>query len=130
MVDLEARLEKRIFNSGERIYSCGEAGDAIYMIRRGTVKIFAPIGAGRTRHISTYGRGDFFGGLAFLDGRPRGNDAIAASEVEFYILSREQFNLLADEHKKLAFTLISAISRTLAMRLRHADTEIAMLQEY
>jgi SulP family sulfate permease len=130
LVDLEGRLEKRTFNSGEPIYSCGEAGDAIYMIRRGTVKIFAPIGAGRTRHIATYGRGDFFGGLAFLDGRPRGNDAIAASEVEFYILSKEQFNRLAEEHKKLAFTLISAISRTLAMRLRHADIEMAMLQEY
>lgn len=130
LLDLENRLEKRIFNSGEVIYSCGEAGDAIYMIRRGSVKIFAPIGAGRTRHIATYGRGDFFGGLAFLDGRPRGNDAIAASEVEFYILSKEQFNLLAEEHKKLAFTLLSAISRTLAMRLRHADIEMAMLQEY
>jgi SulP family sulfate permease len=130
LLDLENRLEKRTFNSGEPIYSVGEAGDAIYMIRRGTVKIFAPIGAGRTRHIATYGRGDFFGGLAFLDGRPRGNDAIAASEVEFYILSKEQFTLLAEEHKKLAFTLISAISRTLAMRLRHADIEMAMLQEY
>jgi SulP family sulfate permease len=130
LLDLENRLEKRTFNSGEPIYSVGEAGDAIYMIRRGTVKIFAPIGAGRTRHIATYGRGDFFGGLAFLDGRPRGNDAIAASEVEFYILSKEQFTILAEEHKKLAFTLISAISRTLAMRLRHADIEMAMLQEY
>jgi SulP family sulfate permease len=130
LADLEARLTHRICAAGEMVYSRGEAGDALYMIRRGSVKIFAPIGAGRTRHIATFGRGDFFGGLAFLDGRPRGNDAIAAVETEFFVLSLEQFNSLSEEHKRLAITLLSAIARTLALRLRHADTEIAMLHEY
>lgn len=130
IADLDARLTKRVCAAGETVYSRGEAGDALYMIRRGSVKIFAPIGAGRTRHIATFGRGDFFGGLAFLDGRPRGNDAIAAVETEFFVLSLEQYNSLAEEHKRLAITLLSAIARTLALRLRHADTEIAMLHEY
>jgi SulP family sulfate permease len=130
LADLETRLESRTCAAGQTIYSRGEQGDALYMIRRGSVKIFAPIGAGRIRHIASFGRGDFFGGLAFLDGRPRANDAVAAVETEFYVLSLEQFNKLAEEHKKLAFTLLIAISRTLALRLRHADTEIAMLHEY
>ena len=130
LADLESRLEKRTYGAGETIYARGEPGDAIYLIRRGSVRIFAPLGAGRTRHIATFGRGDFFGGLAFLDGRPRGNDAIAGTETEFYVLSLEQFRILSEEHKKLAFTLLTAISRSLAIRLRHADTEIAMLQEY
>ncbi len=130
LADLEARLTHRICAAGEVVYSRGEPGDALFMIRRGSVKIFAPIGAGRTRHIATFGRGDFFGGLAFLDGRPRGNDAIAAVETEFFVLSLEQFNVLSEEHKRLAITLLSAIARTLAIRLRHADTEVAMLHEY
>jgi len=130
LVDLESRMQKHVFAAGETIYSRGEAGAALYLIRRGTVRIFAAIGAGRTRHIASFSRGDFFGGLAFLDGRPHANDAVAAVETEVYVLSLEQFNQLADEHKKLAFTLITAIARTLALRLRHADSEIAMLQEY
>lgn len=130
LVDLESRMQKQVFAAGETIYSRGEAGAALYLIRRGTVRIFAAIGAGRTRHIASFSRGDFFGGLAFLDGRPHANDAVAAVETEVYVLSLEQFNQLADEHKKLAFTLITAIARTLALRLRHADSEIAMLQEY
>ena len=130
LADLEARLTHRTCAAGEMVYARGEPGDALFMIRRGSVKIFAPIGAGRTRHIATFGRGDFFGGLAFLDGRPRGNDAIAAAETEFYVLSLEQFNTLSEEHKRLAITLLSAIARTLAIRLRHADTEVAMLHEY
>lgn len=130
LADLLGCLEKRTYAAGQTVYSRGEPGDALFLIRRGSVKIFASLGAGRTRHIATFGRGDFFGGLAFLDGRPRANDATAAVETDFYVLSLEQFNRLADEHKKLAFTLLMAISRTLSMRLRHADQEIAMLHEY
>jgi SulP family sulfate permease len=114
----------------ETIYVRGQPGDEIFWIRRGAVFIFAPMGAGRTRHVAAFGRGDFFGGLAFLDGQPRGNDAIANSDTEVYVLSREQFNQIAESHKKLANTLILAMARTLALRLRHADSELAMLQEY
>ena len=46
------------------------------------------------------------------------------------MLSREQFNVLAEDHKKLAFNLMTALARTLALRLRHADSELTVLQEY
>ncbi|MBI5922288.1 MAG: SLC26A/SulP transporter family protein [Betaproteobacteria bacterium] len=128
--DLEARMETRIYQPGQNIYARGEVGNEVYWIRRGMVRIFAPLGAGRTRHISTFGRGDFFGGLAFLDGNPRSNDAVAFNEVELYVLSREQFSRISEEHKKLAFNLVTALARTLAIRLRHADTEMTMLREY
>ena len=128
--DLEARLEIRAYKAGETIYALGSPGDAIYWIRRGTVRIFAPLGAGQTRHVASFGRGDFFGGLAFLDNRPRGNDAVALTDTEVYVLAREPFNLLAEEHKKLAFNLMKAIARTLAVRLRYADAELAIRQEY
>ena len=62
--------------------------------------------------------------------RPRGNDAVALSDTEVYVLSREQFNVLAEDHKKLAFNLMKAIARALAVRLRHADSELTILQEY
>ena len=130
LADLEKRLLKRSYAAGDVVYSQGEPGEEIYLIRRGSVKIFAPLGGGRTRHVATFGRGDFFGGLAFLDGLPRGNDAVAASDTEFFILSQEEFNNLAEEHKKLALTLLQGLARSLALRLRHADTENAMLQEY
>ncbi|MGE5469291.1 MAG: SulP family inorganic anion transporter [Bacteroidota bacterium] len=130
MLDLEARMELRSYRAGDTIYALGAPGDEIFWIRRGAVRIFAPLGGGRTRHIASFGRGDFFGGLAFLDTRPRGDDAIALTDTEVYVLSRKQFYELAEEHKKLAFNLINAIARTLAIRLRNADTELTMLQEY
>jgi SulP family sulfate permease len=128
--ELEALMEQRVYKAGETIYSPGQDGKEIFWVRRGTVRILAPIGAGRSRHIASFGRGDFFGGLAFLDGGARSNDAIASTDTEVYVLTRETFYKLSEGHKKLAFNLVTAIARTLAIRLRHADTEMTILREY
>ncbi|MEI7456306.1 MAG: SulP family inorganic anion transporter [Nitrosomonadales bacterium] len=128
LTDLEARMEQRTVKAGESIYSIGDQDRELYLIRRGVVRILAPIGGSRQlHHIATFGRGDFFGGLAFLDDHARGDNAIAHTDIDLFVLSLEQFNQLADGHKKLAFLLITAISRTLAHRLRHADGERTML---
>ena len=47
----------------------------------------------------------------------------ARTDIDLFVLSLDQFNQLAKEHRRLAFLLITAISRTLAHRLRHADGE-------
>jgi SulP family sulfate permease len=67
--------------------------------------------------------------LAFLDGTQHGNNAIADTETELFVLSAEQFNAIAEEHKRLAYTLINSIARTLSYRLRHAEREISLLHE-
>ncbi|HCI54010.1 MAG TPA: cyclic nucleotide-binding protein [Gallionella sp.] len=128
LTDLEARMEQRTVKAGESIYSIGDQERELYLIRRGVVRILAPIGGSRQlHHIATFGRGDFFGGLAFLDDHARGDNAIAHTDIDLFVLPLEQFNQLAEDHKKLAFLLITAISRTLAHRLRHADGERTML---
>ncbi len=128
--DLESRMSLRHFKAGETIYLCGEESHEVYWVRRGTVRIFAPLGAGRTRHVASFGRGEFFGSLAFLDNSAHSNDAIALTDLDVYALSREQFYAVAEEHKKLAFNLVTAMARALALRLRHAESELTLLREY
>jgi SulP family sulfate permease len=127
--DLEALIVQRSCAAGETIYAQGDAGDEIYWIRRGTVRTFVHNGGAGVRHIGSYGRGDFFGGLAFLDRQPRGNDAVAHTATDLYVLTHSQFEQLAEQHKMLAFNFINAIARDLAVRLRHADSQLTMLQE-
>jgi SulP family sulfate permease len=130
LVDLEARLESRSFQAGQTIFSLGDPSGELFLIRRGDVRIMAPIGGSRrVHHIASFGRGDFVGGLGFLEGRPRSNTAIAHTNCELYALSLEQYNKLAEDHKRLAFILLSAIARTLGQRLRHAEEELTLLQE-
>ncbi|MFA7238915.1 MAG: SulP family inorganic anion transporter [Sulfuricellaceae bacterium] len=130
LADLETRMEQRSYKAGESIYNIGDPGNELYLIRRGEIKIMAPIsGSRRLHHIASFGRGDFLGGQALLDGKPRGDNATARTDTDLYVLSLEQFNKLAEEHKRLAFILITAIARTLAQRLRHANGELTLLHE-
>ncbi|MFT3849424.1 MAG: SulP family inorganic anion transporter [Propionivibrio sp.] len=130
LADLAGCMETRSCKSGETIYARGDTDNNLYLIRSGQVRIMGLVGgSNRLCHIATFGRGEFFGGLAFLDHRPRGNDAIASKETELYVLTMEKFNFLAEEHKRIAFVLVSQLARTLAVRLRHTDDELTMLQE-
>ncbi len=128
IADLEGRMRQRSVKAGEAIYAMGDQEPVLYLIRRGAVRIMAPIsGSRQLHHIATFGRGDFFGGLAFLDGHARSDTAIAHTDADLFELPLDQFKQLAEDHKKLALLLVTAISRTLAQRLRHADGERTLL---
>ena len=55
---------------------------------------------------------------------------MAARDCALYVLSLEKFNFLAEEHKRIAFMIVSKLARTLAIRLRHTDEELTLLQEF
>jgi sulfate permease, SulP family len=80
-------------------------------------------------HVATFGRGDFFGEIAFLRSGPRSANAVAFTDVDVFILSRQQFDSLAGEHKRLALQLLEGIATSLAIRLRRTDRELRALQE-
>ena len=129
--DLEACMEIHRYQAGDVIYTNGAPGDELYWVRRGTVRLMSPALEGDNKKpVASFGRGDFFGGLAFLDNLPRPNDAIAATPTEVYVLMRKQFDQITTGHKRLAFTLAIAMARTLAMRLRRTELNLTMLQEY
>ena len=108
----------------------GDMDYNLYLVRSGEVKIMDCVDAShRLHHIATFGRGEFFGGLAFLDHRPRGNSAVVSVDCELYVLSSEKFNTLAEDHKRIAFVLLSQLARILAIRLRHTDQELTILRE-
>lgn len=128
--DLEACLEKRSWKAGEVIFTHGEAGDELFLIRKGQVKVLGYVGRSNAlKHIATYGRGDFVGGLGFLDHNPRSNDAVAITDCDMYVLSVDKFNFLAEQHKRIALVLLAKLARMLAIRLRHTNNELSILQD-
>ena len=130
LTDLEAGMEKCAFKAGEVIYSLGGSNTNLYFVRKGQVSLMGYVGGNSTPyHVTTYGPGGFFGGLSFLDRRPRDNDAIALTDVECYVLSPEKLFLLAEEHKRIAFLLVARLALVLATRLRHASNKLRFLEE-
>ena len=126
---LEACMEKRSYKAGELIFSPEDPGQGLILIRRGAVRIEVPIGEKLHYHVSTFGRGDFFGEISFLDRHSRTAQAIALTDADMYILPRDRFDELAEEHKRIAIQLLEAVASTLATRLRRTDKQLRALQE-
>lgn len=125
---LESRMEQRAYKAGETIFSCGDEGDALFLIRRGEVRILLPVDEGHSHHVSTFGRGAFFGEMSFLDGNPRSATAVAYFDTDLYVISREAFDQLSEDHKKITMNLLEGLARVLAGRLRYANAEIHALE--
>jgi SulP family sulfate permease len=53
---------------------------------------------------------------------------MAMSEVEVYVLSRDEYAALSERHPTLAFRLIESVALNLADRLRATVTEIHALR--
>ncbi len=125
---LESCMEQRSFEAGKMIFARGDAGSELFLIRRGEVRILLPVDETHSHHISTFGRGAFFGEMSFLDGKPRSASAIAYSDTDLYVLPRKTFNQYSEEHKKIALNLLEGLAKVLAARLRYADMEIHALE--
>ena len=125
---LEQCMETRHVVAGDRIFLRGEAGDELFLIRRGAVRITLPLNERQSHHLGTFGRGAFFGEMAFLDGGLRSADATAFVDTDLFVLRRSVFDTLAEEHKKLALQLMEGLASVLASRLRYTNAELRILE--
>ena len=121
-------MEKRSYKAGDKIFVRGDSGDELLLIRKGAVRIMLPISEKQSHHLGTFGRGAFFGEMAFLDGDVRSADAVAFSDTDIYVLSRKTFDSVAETHKMLALGLMAGLASVLASRLRYTNAELRVLE--
>ncbi|MGE0453865.1 MAG: Crp/Fnr family transcriptional regulator [Vicinamibacteria bacterium] len=100
-----------------------EAGDSLFVIVEGRVKVTILGDDGREIILSVLGPGDFFGEMALLDHEPRSATAIAADETELLCLLRADFDGAVAENR----TILPALLKVLTARLRHANHQISTL---
>lgn len=129
MRELEQAAEARHYETGQPIFSQGDKGDELFLVRRGRIRISFSAGGGEPFHVATFGRGDFFGDMAFLDSGIRSADAVAETPTDIYAITRSQFDALADKHPRLGQQFLGGLARALALRLRLADGEIRALED-
>jgi len=99
------------------LFRTGDAGDAMYIIEHGKVRICVQAIDGREVTLTELGRGDFFGDMALLDGQRRSADAVVAEDARLALLSREHFLSFMRSYPDVALEMLTA----LANRLRHTD---------
>jgi SulP family sulfate permease len=122
-------VAERTVPAGATIFRAGDSADELFLIRRGIVRIVLPLADGSHHNLAAFGRGSFFGEIAFLDAGTRSADALATTPAELYVISRSRFDVAAQASPQSGAWLFAQLARALALRLRRADAEITSLYE-
>jgi CRP/FNR family transcriptional regulator, cyclic AMP receptor protein len=97
------------FRRGQTIFCQGDAADAVYYIRRGTVKLTAVSKAGREAVIGLLKAGEFFGEGCLVGKRKRVTTASAMSSTSLLILKRKEMIRVLHQEQALSDRFILSI---------------------
>jgi len=114
---LSGLLDVRTFSKGEIIFAYGDPGEALFIVRRGSVQVYVEDCTGETIILGENLSGDVFGEISLLDGGPRTATAIATDESELLVMDRGDLLDLITKHPHAAMDLLSVMGR----RLRSTD---------
>jgi CRP-like cAMP-binding protein len=120
---LAAGTVERTFEKDALIVGAEDAGDALFVIAAGKVKVVLYGESGREVILSVLKEGDFFGEMSLLDNQPRSANVRAIEHTKALILSREVFHQALQRGPMLAIPILAEMSR----RLRRADESIGNL---
>ena len=122
---LAAKVEPVSAPAGKMLFSYGDPGDSLYIVREGEVEIFFKNDTGDKIVLERPGAGDFFGELSLIDAGPRTATAQVTKDLEAVVVDREDLEGLLRQHPAAAMDLLTATGKRLreATRLlRHTAT--------
>ena len=95
---------------------------ALYFVASGLLEVTSVLSSQSIGPIAKVRPGSVVGELSFLDGRPRSAKVWAIADSEVYQLDFENYERFAEAHPRQACSLLFAIGRVVALRLRRSQT--------
>jgi CRP-like cAMP-binding protein len=107
----------RTVAAGETVIREGLAGESMFMIVSGTVKVTVDVG-GKPRPLNQLGPGDVIGEMALLGGGTRSATVTATETTELLRLDEQSLERVRRRSPRIAAKLFLNLSRILSDRLR------------
>ena len=120
---LAALCETRQMGEGTTIFIENMPGEALFLIRKGIVRISKMFAEGDEKTLVVLGPEDIFGEMAIIDGLPRSATARVAEDAELISLKKKDFEMLSQKSPDLALKMVMNIVRVFSKRIREADDE-------
>src|SRR5438270_5975371 len=114
---LRSLLDAEQRPTGSPLFRAGDAGDAMYLIEEGRVRIHIRDADGDDVTLAELARGDFFGEMAILDGKPRSASATIVEDARLAVLQRDDFLGFVRRSPEVSLKMLAAITT----RLRKTD---------
>ncbi len=121
--ELLESMESVHLDRGQQLFGEGEAGDRVYVVRTGKIKLVRSWPDGRENLLAVLGPGEMFGELSLFDPGPRTSSARAVSESELIALGHDDMLRWLARRPEVARHLL----RALAQRLRRTNVALADL---
>jgi CRP-like cAMP-binding protein len=106
---VEERTVMREIRRKEVLYLPGDAGDRIYLLKRGVIKISALTGDGKEIILALLRPGEVFGEEAVLEEAPRDHMAEAYDDALLCVITRKDFMGILRAHPDLAFSVTKLV---------------------
>jgi uncharacterized membrane protein len=97
-------------NAGETLFHTGDPGEALFVVRSGSIELYVKDTAGQKIVLTIAEEGSLFGELSLLDSGPRTATAIALSDSELLVLDRDDLLLLFQKRPEAALNMLAAMS--------------------
>jgi CRP-like cAMP-binding protein len=115
------------FARGATVFTEGSAGDKLYLILSGSVRISRQVAGMGEEALAILKAGDYFGEMALIDDFPRSADALAHESCRVFVLSKDRVADLLFVDRDLAYDLLWNFVRTLSSRLRETNDKMTFL---
>ena len=121
---LDQHVRESTVPAGHFVVREGEPGRHLFLIDRGSVRIFKR-SHGAERDLARLGEGGFFGEMGVIDREGRSANVVAVAETRLLILSFVAFEILADQLPLDYARFLENLARELIRRLRELDERFA-----
>ena len=112
----------RMVEAGEKLFSAGDPGEEMYVIRSGSVRVYVEA-AGTEKTLAILGPGEFVGEMSVLSSKPRTAAAVMHEAGEILVIRGRVLEEMIVHNTEIALRLI----KRLAKRLETADSLIKVL---
>jgi CRP-like cAMP-binding protein len=108
--------------AGEVLFTAGETGSEMYVVRSGAVRVFVE-SRGVEKTLAVLGAGEFVGEMSILTDQPRSANAVVVEDADLLVVGVRVLEEMIVHNTEIALRLI----RKLARRLESADSLIQVL---
>jgi len=102
------------FTAGQHIFTAGQPGDTMYVVKEGEVEILV-----NGKVVDTLGPSGILGEMVLIDKGPRSATAVAKTDCKLVSVNEQRFQRLVQQTPHFAIQVM----RVMAQRLRHMDAQ-------
>ncbi len=111
---------RRPCQAGQVLFREGDAGDGLFIVVRGSVRISKQSASGEEA-LAVLEPPAFFGEMALIDDAARAADAIVNEDSDLFFIPLQELRSLIEAQHRIALKILYALCEVLAQRLRETN---------